>query len=85
MDTTGLCRRDALLLALSDVGAFRLGDIGEDAQDEVADEGRGTIRTLSRKRFGYWDPGEVTAARAVLREGICTRAPWNGQWGPVRG
>ena len=45
MDTTGLCRRDALLLALSDVGAFRLGDVGEDAQDEVADEGRG--ETLS--------------------------------------
>ena len=48
LDASCLCCRDALLLALADVGAFRLGDIGKNPKHKVADERRG--QSLSNRR-----------------------------------
>ena len=63
LDATGLCRRDALLLALADVGAFRLRDIGENAQDKIADEGRGEALADGGVEDRHVEDADVDIAR----------------------
>jgi hypothetical protein len=62
VDTSGPSGSDALGLALFDVVSFRVGDEGEDLQDEVGDEGPHQVFVYPRVEQGHIGHGDVNAA-----------------------